>query len=69
MSGIEIGLMWRKASSSTIRSDDGCVEVADLPDGGRALRDSKLGDASPILEFTAHEWACFTDGVKAGEFA
>ena len=39
-------LHWRTSSFT----DNGtCVEVADLPDGGRLVRDTKLGDASPVL--------------------
>jgi len=43
------------------------VEVANLPDGGRAVRDSK-DPAGPILRFTAREWAAFVGGAKDGEF-
>ena len=60
-------LAWRKSSYS---GDTGgnCVEVAALDDGGRALRDSKLGSASPLLRFTASEWAAFLAGARDGEF-
>jgi uncharacterized protein DUF397 len=58
-------LNWRTSSFT----DNGtCVEVADLPDGGRLVRDTKLGDASPVLQYTAAEWRAFVAGVKAGEF-
>jgi hypothetical protein len=58
-------LHWRTSSFT----DNGtCVEVADLPDGGRLVRDTKLGEASPVLRYTAAEWRAFIDGVKAGEF-
>lgn len=57
--------IWHKSSYS---SDDGnCVEVAELDDGGRAVRDSK-DPSSPALRFTSAEWAAFTAGVRAGEF-
>lgn len=58
--------VWRK---STFSSSEGanCVEVADLPDGGRSVRDSK-DRTGPALRFTAAEWAAFTSGVRAGEF-
>jgi hypothetical protein len=49
-------------------SDSGdaqCVEVAVLP-GHRLVRDSKLGDASPILAVSPDEWSAFTAVVKAG---
>lgn len=46
---------------------NGCVEVAPLPDGGVALRDSKDTELAPH-RFTAAEWDAFVLGVKAGEF-
>jgi hypothetical protein len=45
----------------------GCVGVAALPDGGVALRDTKVADG-PVLTFTAEEWDAFLGGVAAGEF-
>jgi uncharacterized protein DUF397 len=58
-------MKWRKSSYS---SDDGnCVEVADLPDGGRAVRDSKNPNGGH-LTFSASVWRQFTAGVKSGEF-
>lgn len=44
-----------------------CVEVAELGDGGRLVRDSKDPDG-PVLRFTAAEWRAFVAGVKDGEF-
>jgi hypothetical protein len=58
------GLAWRKASASG--GSGGCVEVADLPDGAKAVRDSKNPDL-PALRYTAAEWAAFRAGVVAGE--
>ena len=58
-------LHWR---TSTYSTDAACVEVADLPDDGRLVRDTKLGEGSPVLQFTAAEWRAFVAGVKAGEF-
>jgi hypothetical protein len=57
---------WAKSSHSG--SGDNCVEVAPLPDGGMLMRDSKLGEASPVLRFTASEWWAFVAGVRDGEF-
>ncbi len=56
---------WRKSSFSN--NTGACVEVADLPDGGRGVRDSK-NPTGPALMFTGPEWAAFTAGVRAGEF-
>lgn len=58
-------LAWRKSSFSG--QGDNCVEVADLPSGGRAVRDSKDPEG-PHLEFTAPEWEAFRRGMRAGEF-
>jgi hypothetical protein len=58
-------LDWRKASAS---GANGCVELAPLPYGGIAVRDSKLGNDSPILRFDRHEFTSFVRGVLAGEF-
>ncbi len=33
-----------------------------------AVRDTKLGDASPTPTFTQDEWFAFITGVKKGEF-
>jgi hypothetical protein len=50
-----------------------CVEVGYVPPGsvlaGMILvRDSKMGDDSPVLEFTPEEMRAFIASVKAGEF-
>jgi hypothetical protein len=52
---------------SRLCSADGCVEVAHLPGGHVALRDSK--DVSkPAHVFDREEWAAFIAGAKNGEF-
>lgn len=43
------------------------MEIAPLPGGGVAVRDSKDPDG-PILRYTALEWDCFLDGARKGEF-
>jgi Domain of unknown function (DUF397) len=58
-------LNWRKSTFSG--QGNSCVEVADLPDNGRAVRDSKRED-SPVLTFNAAEWRAFVQGIRAGEF-
>lgn len=57
-------MQWRKSSYSANEGD--CVEVAVLPDGSRAIRDSKNPD-SPVLRFTVGEWRAFIRRVKTGE--
>jgi hypothetical protein len=58
-------LVWRKATASI--SNGNCVEVAQLPGGGIAVRDSK-DPQGPSLRFTTAEWIAFTQGVADGEF-
>ncbi|OHV63468.1 DUF397 domain-containing protein [Pseudofrankia sp. BMG5.36] len=59
-------LAWRKSSHSAGNGGE-CVEVAALPDGGRAVRDSKDPEG-PVLRFTAAEWRAFLAGARDGEF-
>jgi hypothetical protein len=58
---------WRKSRHSN--GQGACVEVAFLPDGRVALRDSKDAGTGPALLFTPREWAAFTAGVADGEFS
>jgi hypothetical protein len=58
--------VWRKSTRSG-GVDGNCVEVADLTEGARAVRDSK-NPTGPALMFTATEWSAFTAGVRDGEF-
>jgi hypothetical protein len=46
---------WVKSSYSGGQSAD-CVEIAALPGGGRAVRDSKDQDG-PMLTLSARQWA------------
>jgi hypothetical protein len=57
-------LRWFKSSAS---SAAGCVEIAHLPGGGVAVRDSKDRGKTPHV-FNQHEWECFLIGAKNGEF-
>lgn len=53
---------WRKSSYS---SDNGaCVEVAEE----QHVRDSKLGDGSPVLSVSRAQLTALVNGVKAGQF-
>lgn len=53
-----------KSSFSTANAQ--CMEVGATPDVVY-VRDSKLGDESPVLTFTPGEWTAFIEGVRAGE--
>jgi hypothetical protein len=56
-------LTWMKSSYSG-GSGDNCVEVAELPGGSIAVRDSKNANG-PVLDFSADEWRAFVRTVKA----
>ncbi|KIZ17322.1 DUF397 domain-containing protein [Streptomyces natalensis] len=55
---------WEKSSFS--EGLDNCVEVAQLPGGAVAVRDSK-NPHRKALRFTAAEWSAFRSGIEAGE--
>jgi hypothetical protein len=48
-------------------NNSACVQVAHLPGGMVAVRDSKDTGKAPHF-FDSEEWAAFVSGVKAGEF-
>ncbi len=56
---------WRTSSYSASSGD--CVEVAELADGGWAVRDSK-NPTGPALIVASSAWAAFTTGVRDDEF-
>jgi Domain of unknown function (DUF397) len=56
---------WRKSRHSAAQGN--CVEVAPLPDGGVALRNSRFPQG-PALIYTRAEIAAFLAGAKDGEF-
>ncbi|NUP46333.1 MAG: DUF397 domain-containing protein [Catenulispora sp.] len=58
--------VWFKASASN-GNNGGCVEVK-VTDDAVLVRDSKLGDDSPVLNFTHFEWECLQAGMSNGEF-
>jgi len=57
---------WRKSSYSNGGGE--CVEVADLDDGTRALRDSKNPDDGALI-FDRKAWTSFVAGIKSGQFS
>ena len=56
---------WRKSAASNPNGD--CVELALLPTGGIAVRNSR-GPHGSALIYTRAEIAAFLRGAKAGEF-
>jgi hypothetical protein len=56
---------WQKSQHSN--PNGACVEVALLPDGGIAVRNSRF-PTGPALVYTRAEIAAFLAGAKAGEF-
>ncbi|HIW63722.1 MAG TPA: DUF397 domain-containing protein [Candidatus Stackebrandtia excrementipullorum] len=53
---------WRKSSRSG-GSGGSCVE-ARLGDVGPQVRDSKMGDASPILNLSDHDYTALLSSVR-----
>ncbi|MFC4533880.1 DUF397 domain-containing protein [Sphaerisporangium dianthi] len=54
-------LTWRKSAYSGQTGN--CVEVASLPGGGRAVRDSKVPEGA-VLVCAPREWRAFLQGLK-----
>jgi hypothetical protein len=59
-------LDWQR--SSFCGQHGSCVEVAEMRDGGVAVRHGEAADMSDVLFFNRDEWDAFVVGVKAGEF-
>ena len=58
-------MTWRKSSRSNSQGD--CVEARTPSVDVFQVRDSKLGDASPILGLDRASFASVIDAVKSGE--
>jgi hypothetical protein len=58
-------LTW--VTSTYSKGGSACADVATLPDGGRAVRDSK-DPRGPVLRFTASAWRALISGACDGEF-
>ncbi|HEY9372557.1 DUF397 domain-containing protein [Streptomyces sp.] len=54
---------WRKAGYCN--GATACVEVAPLADGRVAVRDSKLDEASPVLNVGAEDWQYFAESIAS----
>jgi Domain of unknown function (DUF397) len=61
----QLPAQWRKATASN--PSGACVEVAPLPGGDVAFRNSRHPEG-PALIYTRAEIAAFLTGAKAGEF-
>jgi Domain of unknown function (DUF397) len=59
------GIIWRKSHFSNPSGN--CVELAELPDGRVAMRNSRDPEG-PALIYTRCEADAFVRGVKSGEF-
>lgn len=64
LSAVVLGAVsWVKSTKSDA---NGCVEVAKLPKGDRAVRHSQ-DPSGPALIFSSREWDAFIAGVQARE--
>jgi hypothetical protein len=60
------GARWRKSSASNGNSGQGCVEIAFLPTGEVALRDTKNRALHPH-RYPTTQWHAFLTAIRTGE--
>jgi hypothetical protein len=66
MPAVELGdVRWLKSQYSNTTGE--CVELASLPNGEVAMRNSRF-PAGPVLVYTQAEIRAFLSGAKDGEF-
>ena len=63
---LEVGAEWTSSSTCSAGS---CVECCAPDENVVLVRDSKLGEDSPILALPSATWREFISGVRNGEFA
>jgi hypothetical protein len=64
----EPDLAWRTSTfSGSGGNSSGCIEIAPLPDGGIAVRDTKDRSRAAHLH-SAPAWQAFLGGIRTGEF-